>query len=281
VASRGGSGDADRILAPVGRPAAFFDLDKTIIATSSTFAFGRPFLHNGLINRRVVLRGAYAQLVYLIAGADAHQMDRMRDYVTTLCVGWDVQQVRDIVREALHDVVRPLVYAEARELIDQHRMSGHDVIIVSSGGEEVVCPIGEMLGVDGVIATRMVVENGRYTGAVAFYAYGENKALAIRELAAERGYDLAASFAYSDSVTDLPLLEAVGNPTAVNPDRALRRIAVERGWETVTFHRPVSLRTRFADLRVPVSPVLTAAVCVGTLCAGLTWYVTRRRGVAA
>lgn len=259
----------------VGRPAAFFDLDKTIIATSSTLAFGRPLLHNGLINRRIVLKAAYAQLVYLIAGADATQMDRMRDYLAALCTGWDVQQVRDIVQEALYEIVRPLVYAEAKALIDQHRRSGHDVIIVSSSGEEVVRPIGEMLGVDRVIATRMVVEHGRYTGAVAFYAYGENKAHAIRELAAEHGYDLARSYAYSDSVTDLPLLEAVGHPTAVNPDRALRRIATVRGWDTVTFQRPVSLRTRFAGLAVP--PMATAAVCAGTLGIGFTWYVVRRR----
>jgi phosphoserine phosphatase len=110
-----------------------------------------------------------------------------------------------------------MVYAEAVTLFEQHRAAGLDIVIVSSSGEEVVGPIGDMLGVDHVIATRMVVEDGRYTGEIAFYAYGEGKAEAMRELAAERGYDLAQCWAYSDSATDRPMLELVGNPVAVNP----------------------------------------------------------------
>lgn len=245
----------------MGRCAAFFDLDKTIIATSSTLAFGRPLRHNGMISRRVALRAASARLVYLLAGADEHQMDRMRDYVAALCAGWDVATVRSIIEETLHEIVYPLVYAEATDLIRQHRAAGHDIIIVSSSGEEVVGPIGEMLGVDRVIATRMATRDGRYTGEVAFYAYGEHKAQAIALLAQQRGYDLSRCYAYSDSITDLPLLAAVGNPTAVNPDRALRRIAVERGWPVLTFVPPVPAR-RFACLRRP--PSAAATVPAGT-----------------
>jgi hypothetical protein len=135
-----------------------------------------------------------------------------------------------------------------------------------------VGPIGEMLGVDRVVATRMVTVDGRYTGEVEFYAYGENKAAAMREVAAERGWDLADCFAYSDSVTDLPMLEAVGHPTAVNPDRALRRAATERGWPVLEFSRPVSLRDRFSGARTPV--VTSAAV--GAAVAGIAWYARRR-----
>jgi HAD superfamily hydrolase (TIGR01490 family) len=160
--------------------AAFFDLDKTVIATSSTLAFGRPFFHGGLINRRAILKASYAQFVYLIAGADADQMDRMRDQITAMCAGWDVQQVNDIVAETLFDIVDPLIYDEAADLIEQHRAAGRDIVIVSSSGEEVVAPVGAMVGADRVVATRMVVEGGKYTGEIAFYAYGENKAAAIR-----------------------------------------------------------------------------------------------------
>jgi HAD superfamily hydrolase (TIGR01490 family) len=266
------------MLSPVDRSAAFFDLDKTIIARSSALAFGRPFRHGGLINRRASLKAAYAQLVYLVAGADEDQMDRMRDYITEMCTGWDVQQVRDIVAETLHDIVDPLIYDEAANLIEEHKAAGREVVIVSSSGEEVVRPIGEMVGADRVIATRMVVEGGRYTGQISYYAYGPAKAAAMRELAAAEGYDLDDCYAYSDSITDLPMLEAVGHPAAVNPDRALRRVARERGWPVEVFTRPVSLRSRLSGLHGPARPYVTGtAVGVGAAVAGLAWYAARRR----
>src|SRR4051812_23129949 len=161
------------------RAAAFFDLDKTIIARSSTLAFSKPFQAGGLISRRAVLRSAYAQFVYLVGGADHDQMEKMRDFLSRLCAGWDVQTVRDIVADTLHNVVDPLVYDEAVSLIEEHHLAGRDVIIVSASGSEVVEPIGEMLGADGVVATRMRVADGKYTGEIDYYAYAENKALAI------------------------------------------------------------------------------------------------------
>jgi HAD superfamily hydrolase (TIGR01490 family) len=268
------------MLTDVHRSAAFFDLDKTIIARSSALAFGRPFRAGGLINRRAALKAAYAQLVYLVAGADEDQMNRMRDYVTEMCTGWDVQQVKEIVAETLFEIVDPLIYAEAADLIEEHKASGREVVIVSSSGEEVVGPIGELVGADRAIATRMVVENGHYTGEVAYYAYGPAKAQAMRDLAQAAGYDLADCYAYSDSFTDLPMLEAVGHPTAVNPDRALRRAARERGWPVLVFSRPVSLRSRLASMRAPRRPVVGTAVGVGAAVAGLAWYAARRRSAA-
>jgi HAD superfamily hydrolase (TIGR01490 family) len=259
------------------RTVAFFDLDKTIIAKSSVLAFGRPFYQGGLINRRAVLRSAYAQFVFALAGADEDQIERMRAYLTSMCTGWDVAQVRDIVSETLHEIIDPIVYNEAVELIGMHKAAGRDVVIVSSSGEEVVGPIGAMLGADHVVATRMVVADGKYTGEIGLYAYGAEKAAAVRQLADEHGYDLAASYAYSDSVTDIPMLEAVGHPFAVNPDRALRRIAAERDWPTLTFSNAVPLRERISGLR-PENPTLTAtALGAGLAAGGLLWFATRRR----
>ncbi|AEW95231.1 MULTISPECIES: HAD family hydrolase [Streptomycetaceae] len=259
------------------RTAAFFDLDKTVIAKSSTLAFSKSFYHGGLINRRAVLRTAYAQFVYLLGGADHDQMERMREYLSALCRGWNVQQVREIVAETLHDLIDPLIYDEAASLIERHHAAGRDVVIVSTSGAEVVEPIGAMLGADHVVATRMVVEDGRYTGEVEYYAYGDTKAQAVAELAASEGYDLSRCYAYSDSATDVPMLEAVGHAYAVNPDRALRREAVTRGWPVLTFNRPVRLRQRIPSM--PSRPVLAAFAAVGTavLTAGLVWYVSRRR----
>jgi HAD superfamily hydrolase (TIGR01490 family) len=259
------------------RAAAFFDLDKTIIAKSSTLAFGKPFYQGGLINRRAVLRSAYAQFVFAIAGADADQMDRMRDYLTAMCSGWDVQQIRDIVNETLHEIIDPLVYNEAVELIAEHKAAGREVVIISSSGDEVVRPIGEMVGADRVIATRMVVADGKYTGEIEYYAYGPNKAAGLRELAAERGYDLAESYAYSDSITDVPMLAAVGHPSAVNPDKALRRHALDNGWPVLAFTNAVPLRERLSGLKPP-RPATTAAVASALAGAAvLAWYSHSRR----
>src|SRR4051794_17431757 len=262
--------------APLLRSAAFFDLDKTIIARSSTLAFSRPFQAGGLISRRAVLRSAYAQFVYLVGGADHDQMEKMREFLSDLCAGWDVQTVRDIVAETLHNVVDPLVYDEAVSLIEEHHLAGRDVIIVSASGAEVVEPIGELLGADGVVATRMQIAEGRYTGDIDFYAYAENKALAIKDLALRNGYDLSRSFAYSDSITDLYMLEVVGHPYAVNPDRELRRQAEARGWPVLVFTQPVALRSR---VRLPQSAPTLAALALGTAAAvgGAVYLAARRR----
>ena len=257
--------------------AAFFDLDKTIIARSSALAFGRPFYRGGLIRRADVLRSAYAQLVFRLGGADHDQMERMRAYICELCRGWPVEQVRQIVDETLGELIEAYIYEEAAALVDRHRAQGHDIVIVSSSGIEMVEPVGELVGADRVIATRMVVEDGRYTGDIEFYAYGEAKAEAIRALAVAHGYDLEASYAYSDSVTDLPMLEAVGQPHAVNPDRALRRVAISRRWPILVFARPVSLHGRLSLTgRLRTRPVL-AATATAAAVAWLMWYASRRR----
>ncbi|WP_035853772.1 HAD family hydrolase [Kitasatospora azatica] len=260
------------------RTAAFFDLDKTIIAKSSALAFSRPFYQGGLINRRAVLKSAYAQFVFLVGGADHDQMEKMREYLSALTRGWNVQQVREIVAETLHGLIDPLIYEEAASLIEQHHAAGRDVVIVSSSGAEVVEPIGALLGADHVIATRLKIEDGCYTGDIEYYAYAENKAAAIRELAAREGYQLADCYAYSDSVTDLPLLEAVGRPSAVNPDRGLRKEAVARDWPILVFDRPIELHRRLPEFKAPSSTVL-AAVAIGTACltAGLVWHLAKRR----
>ncbi len=274
------SSDAPGTALPGPKSAAFFDLDKTVIAKSSVLAFGRPFYQGGLINRRAVLKSSYAQFVFHVSGADEDQMARMRDYLTAMCTGWDVATVREIVAETLHELIDPLIYDEAAGLIEEHHAAGRDVVIVSSSGEEVVTAIGELLGADQVLATRMVEVDGRYTGEIDFYAYGPNKAQAMHNLAEREGYDLAASYAYSDSSTDLPMLEAVGHPSAVNPDKALRRAALDNGWPILSFARPVSLRSRLA-LHRPSTPVVAAGAAVGMgAVVGLAWAAQRRRARA-
>ena len=258
------------------RTAVFFDLDKTVIAKSSTLAFSKPFFAQGLLNRRAVLKSTYAQFIFLMSGADHEQMDRMRSYLTNMCTGWDVEQVKAIVAETLHEIVDPLVFAEAANLIADHKLCGRDVVVVSASGEEIVAPIARELGATHSMATRMVVEDGKYTGEVAFYCYGEGKVQAIEELAAREGYPLEHCYAYSDSVTDLPMLEAVGHPSVVNPDRGLRKEALAREWPVLTFTRPVSLRGRIS---APSGAAVATTLAVGAsaLAAGALTYSALRR----
>lgn len=267
-------------LRPVGRSAAFFDLDKTVIATSSALAFGRPFYRDGLITKRDVVKTAYAQFMFKRAGADEQTMARTRDYVAQLCEGWKVEQVKQIVSETLHELIGPYVYAEAAALIEEHQAAGRDVVLVSASGEEMVQPIGAQLGVTEVIATRMKVADGRYTGEIEFYAAGEAKVGAVRELADANGYDLAECYAYSDSVSDLPLLASVGHPSAVNPDKSLRREAIEREWQILEFRHPIPLSRRIRNR--PAVPVAAAALSLGVgVAIGIAWYGRRRRARAS
>ncbi|WP_408065919.1 HAD-IB family hydrolase [[Mycobacterium] vasticus] len=258
------------------RTAAFLDLDHTVIAKSSALAFSKPFMDQGLINRRTVLKSSYAQFLMLLSGADHDQMERMRTHLTNMCKGWDAEQVKAIVNETMHDVVTPLVFAEAAQLIADHKLCGRDVVVVSASGEEIVAPIARALGATHAMATRMVVADGKYTGEIAFYCYGEGKVQAIQELAAREGYPLEHCYAYSDSITDLPMLQAVGHPSAVNPDRGLRKEALANGWPVLTFSRPVSLRDRI-PAPSGAAVATTAAVGISAIAAGALTYSLLRR----
>lgn len=253
--------------------AAFFDLDKTILAKSSSLAFAKPLYDGGLMQRSDVLKSAYAQMVFLTAGADHDQMEQMRIYLQKLCKGWQVEQVRAIVADTLDNIVTPIIHTEAVELIAEHQRAGRDVIVISSSGTEIVEPICAQLGVDRAVGTQLEVdENGCYTGEILFYAYGEGKAEAMRQLATEFGYDLTESFAYSDSHTDLPMLEIVGNPVAVNPDAELAAVARERGWKIAHFDKPESMKQARADRQRKALKAGGAAVALG-----LAWYARRWR----
>ncbi|HEY7946759.1 MAG TPA: HAD family hydrolase [Acidimicrobiales bacterium] len=261
--------------------AAFFDLDKTVIARASMAAFGHTFYRGGLISRRTVLRALVSQLVYLHLGASEQKLARIRESVLAMTRGWDQAQVSSLVREALDEVVEPIIYAEAIELIDQHRAAGRRTYIVSASPEEIVQPLAEYLGVDGAIASRAVVDlDCRYTGEMAFYNYGPFKADAIRSLVLFEGIDLAESFAYSDSYTDVPMLEAVGHPVAVNPDRVLARLARERGWEIRQFSRPVRLRDRVPVPNLPTAAAVTGAALAVSGAAMLAWRLNQRRAAS-
>ena len=257
--------------------AAFFDLDKTVIAKASMVAFGKPLYRAGLVSRWLVLRALYGQLIYMYLGADEERMAKMQASVLRVSKGWDQAHVSKVVRETLVEVIEPIVFEEALDLMREHQAAGRKVFIISASPEEVVIPLAGYLGADEAIATRAEIDSdGRYTGAVEFYSYGPHKAEAMRALALTQDIDLSASYAYSDSETDIPMMEAVGHPVAVNPDRELARVARERDWEVRQFTHKVRLRDRVH--MPPAGP--TAAVGGGlagtAAAAGVVYWWLRR-----
>jgi len=240
--------------------AAFFDLDKTVIAKSSLVALGPEFHARGLLHRRTLVWAVISQMFFLRFGADEEKLSKIRESVLKVTKGWDRDEVRELVAQTINEVVEPLIYDEALELIEHHRAQGDEVWLVSMAPEEIVDPFAELLGITGAIASRATIdENGKFTGAMDFFAQGENKAVAMRALAATRGIDLAESFAYSDSETDIPMLQCVGHAYAVNPDRALTRMAHEREWPILSFTHPV----RAHDRSKSRTPFLVSAVVIG------------------
>ncbi|MGI5484898.1 HAD family hydrolase [Streptomyces lavendofoliae] len=210
--------------------AAFFDLDRTVIARSSTLALAPVFYRAGLIHRSVFIRAALGQLRFHTAGEGQREARSLLLELQKIGAGWAVGQVTELVRASLPTVLYPLVYRQAQDLLQRHREAGRPLVLVTASSQVVAEPMAAVLGIEHVIATRPEVRRGRYTGAVESYPYAQGKATAMRALAASHGWNLERSYAYSDSYTDMPMLLTVGHPCAVNPDRRLRRHAVSAGW---------------------------------------------------
>jgi HAD superfamily hydrolase (TIGR01490 family) len=256
--------------------AAFFDLDKTVIAKAAMLAFGPRLQQEGLLNRWLVVRALWGQVVFRYLGADEGRMQKMRETALRIAVGWEKEKISSLVDNALTEVIDPLVYAEALELMESHRDAGRRVYLVSASPEEIVLPLARHLGVDDAIATRARIDaDGCYTGEVEFYSAGIHKVEAIEREQARHNLDLEHSFAYSDSITDLPMLETVGHPVAVNADRALLKEAEARGWEIRTFENPRPLRE--GSIAAPKPAVVGAgALGLGLAAGGALLWRTRK-----
>ena len=213
--------------------AAFFDLDRTLLRRSSALALAPAFRAAGLISRRQLAKAAAWQALFVLRGASHDAVKHAAVDGLTVLKGFKPEELQVLVAESMERVLRPLVYAESLDLVARHRSRGEPVYIVSATLQEIVQAIADDLDFDGALGTICEVKDGVYTGRALRALHAEEKARCLREL----DYDLEASTAYSDSHTDLPFLEAVGHPVAVNPDRALRRIAAERRWPVLEFRR--------------------------------------------
>jgi HAD superfamily hydrolase (TIGR01490 family) len=258
--------------------AAFFDLDKTIIARAALVAFSGPLHRAGYLSRWLVLRALYGQFVFHYFGADDERMAKMRESALRVTKGWPQAHIRSLVEETLDEVIDPIIYAEALDLVREHRYAGRRVYIVSASPEEVVVPLARYLGAHQAIATRARLDDeGRYTGEVELYAYGPYKAAAMRAEAARLSIDLGESYAYSDSATDIPMLEAVGHPVAVNPDRDLLKHASAQGWDIQVFERPISMHSRRPVPNATAAGVGGGAVLAAAAVGGAAWWWFRGR----
>jgi len=246
--------------------AAFFDLDRTVVSQSSMVCFGKAALRWGLYSRRQLLRHAWKNRQFFRRSGDEAQRHAMCNHLLAAVTGWR----RSDVDRMAPDILAPLlahVHPEMYRRILEHEALGVPTFLCSASPIEIVERMGQVLNMHGVVATVAETDaNGVYTGELSGpFCHGEGKFHAVQALAADRGIDLSQSWAYSDSVSDLPLFEAVGMPVAVNPDDDLRAIAKERDWEILN----CEIR------RLPW--VVAAGMMVGVTSAacGLLWRTTR------
>ncbi len=218
-----------------GPSAAFFDLDRTLIAGSSAFIMARAARSNGLVPTRQFLRDAGSAVAFKLRGADDPTTDGVRDRILGAVRGMRQDDLIALNAEVLPKLLAK-IRPEARRLLDLHRHAGRNTYIVSAAPVEIVEPLAHSLGMTAGIGTRGEIVDGMYTGQLdGPFCYGPGKVTAMEEIARWDGLDLAQCYAYSDSSSDLPMLQAVGHPVAVNPDSKLARHARAYGWPMVNF----------------------------------------------
>jgi HAD superfamily hydrolase (TIGR01490 family) len=239
------------------RGAAFFDLDRTLMAGSSGIFFARAAFETGMITRGQLLWDLYQNLRFRLRGSTDDWADAVRRRVGEMLAGVPVRDLQRMSPRVLAGVL-PRLYPQMLERAYRHQDAGEPVYIVTAASQEMADLLAYVLAFDGGVGSRLEVADGRYTGRAAGpFNYREGKVASLRELAARERIDLAASYAYSDSESDLPMLRAVGNPVVVNPDPELGRTAVHEGWEIVRLDR--------LGRRLKIAVALSAAATLGGL----------------
>jgi len=238
------------------RIAAFFDVDRTLVRGSSIVALAGPLCRAGLLPKRALLGAAIRGLQFSTRGFDEEEVQQAVDRIGAAVRGMDAARLRRVADRAIPRVLGPRVYDEALQLIAWHRARGHLVFLVSASTHELIDKLGSIVGADGVVASEAEIVDGRYTGTVAL-CHGAAKLEAVRHLAAAYRVDLESSFAYGDGTGDIPMLLAVGHPTAVNADRRLRATAVRQGWPQLHF-RARDGRSRLEEAGWPLGSGWTA-----------------------
>ena len=221
------------------RRAAFFDVDKTLLPGSSLYLFARGLYRRGFYDLRDILGFAFGQVTFRLTGAEGRRgMEAAREHALAFIEGKRQSDLKQLGHDIVVEVIGPRIYPGMRRVIDEHHANGDTTYLVTAAPRELAERIAAYLGMDGALGTEAELVDGTYTGRlVGPVLHGPAKLDAVVDLADRQGIDLRASSAYSDSVNDRPLLEGVGRPVAVNPDRHLRELAAERGWPVQDFRR--------------------------------------------
>lgn len=250
--------------------AAFFDLDRTLITGASALPVGIEAWRQGLAENKDILSWAVAGLSFILLGDKGESSDETKTEFLSRIEGASADALDSLGTAVLPRLVSQ-VRPESKKLIKMHREAGRETWIVSASPAVVVEPLAASLGMTGGLGTRGRIVDGHYTGELdGPFMYGPGKAETIEKLATERDYDLERCYAYSDSVSDLPMMELVGHPVAVNPDGALDEIAHERGWPVVIFARKTKRVVAFSS---------AGAVAVGAAIGA--YFLGRRHGRSA
>jgi HAD superfamily hydrolase (TIGR01490 family) len=259
-----------------GPSAAFFDLDRTLISGSSAFTLALQARKAGIIPNVEFARDAVGAVTFKLFGASDDTTEAVRQRVLKAVTGMrqsDLQALNVEVLPRLLARLRP----EARRLLDRHRQAGRDTYIVSAAPQEIVEPLAHSLGMTSGIGTRSHVVDGLYTGELdGPFCYGEGKVEAMIEIANWNGYELDQCYAYSDSASDLPMLEAVGHPVAVNPDAKLERHARRNGWPIVIFSQQTKSVVRRTATSIGAVGIAGASFAAGIALSGARSGSSRR-----
>ena len=205
---------------------------------SSAFQFGRAAYKAGMIGRRQLLADAWANVRFRLRGSTDEGTQALRDRISASLAGTRVRDLERLGADVLAGVL-PRIYPRMLALAHEHQDAGRRVFIVTAASQELAQMLAQVLALDGGIGSQFSeVRDGVFTGQpTGVFVYGAGKARAIEQLAERERIDLSESYAYSDSESDLPMLEIVGHPVAVNPDPQLAKIARQRGWEMLRFDR--------------------------------------------
>jgi HAD superfamily hydrolase (TIGR01490 family) len=210
-----------------GRCAAFFDMDNTVLRVESGMSWVRFLYRRGELSPKVLAKAIYWQALYKLAVLD------MDTVFTRLALGLRGDSEAEMIAKCeiwYREHVAPEVAPAARVAIERHRQAGHLVVLATGSTQYAARPVARGIGIEHVLSSELAVQDGVFTGRAAAFCFGQHKVVLAERWAERHGVDLAASYFYSDSYNDLPMLERVGTAIAVNPDARLRRHARRRGW---------------------------------------------------
>ena len=253
-------------MALTGKTAAFFDVDNTLIRGSTIYFLGRGMYQRGYFTKKDISRFVLANLRFRLTGKEnKEEIARFQDAATDFIGGHNVKDIETIAQQIYDEFVSPAMWQGTIDIAQTHIANGVEVYLVTAAPEDMATLIAKRLGLTGALGSKAEIKDGLYTGHMnGALLHGKEKAVAVRELAEKKGFDLTECFAYSDSNNDLPLLQCVGHPSAINPDALLGLRAMAEGWPIHDFRR-----ARFIGRAI--SPIVVRVAAIGT------WLTPRKR----